>query len=112
MENEKLIYGGSNVSKRFLENRILEDAVNLLIKKLDNLMIEGLKLKGFEFNNKTELIQFISSRVTCHDKQDIQEKTYLVDNIPFFLHKYNINFCDTINDNNTFTANYGEYKFL
>ena len=95
-----------------LESEIIQNAVNGLIKKLDGLMMEGLELKGFKFENQTELIQFISSRVTCHDRQGIQEKIYLVDNVPFFLHKYAINFCDTINDNNTFTANYGEFKFL
>jgi hypothetical protein len=75
-------------------------------------MIEGLKLKGFTFENQTDLIEFIKNRVVCHDRPHAQEKTYLVDNIPFFLHKYGIYFCEMVSDNGKFTANYGEYKFL
>ena len=111
MKETKLIYGGSNSSKRFLENRILENVQNELINKLDNLMIEGLKLKGFEFDNKTDLIEFIKNRVMCQDRPHIQEKTYLVDNIPFFFYKYSCDFTDMIKDNNKFTAHFGEYKF-
>lgn len=95
-----------------LESEIIKDIQKGLIDKLDNLIIEGLKLKGFEFDNRIELMQFISDRVTCHDRQYLQEKTYLIDNIPFFFHKYGCDFRDTIKDNNTFTAYFGEYKFL
>ena len=36
-----------------LESEIIQNAVNGLIKKLDGLMIEGLELKGFKFENQT-----------------------------------------------------------
>ena len=63
---------------------------NELNKKLENYFIEGLKRKGFEFKHKIELESFIKERCTCDDNIDLKEKVYYVDNIPFFLHRYEI----------------------
>jgi hypothetical protein len=39
---------------------IMNDISNQLIKKLDDYIIEGLKRKGYEFNNRIELENFIN----------------------------------------------------
>jgi hypothetical protein len=59
-----------------------------LLKKVDEAMEEGLRLKGFEFENRIELIEFIKTRCRCEDRVDVKERVYYVDDIPFFLHSY------------------------
>lgn len=71
-------------------NDIIGSLSSDLNKKLDDYFIEGLKRKGFEFNRKIELEQFIKERCKCEDNTDLKEKVYYVDNIPFFLHNYKI----------------------
>lgn len=98
------------------KNSIIDSAVkkasNELIKKFDDLIIEGLKRKGFEFNNKSDLIDFTIQNVRCEDNVDLQEKIYYVNDIPFFLHVYKIDFNPTITEPFVFTASYGSYRFL
>ena len=61
-----------------------------LNKQLEDYMIEGLKRKGFEFENRIELENFIKSNCRCEDRTDIKQRTYFVNDIPFFLHCYEI----------------------
>ena len=86
-----------------------------LNKKLEDIMIEGLKLKGFEFKNKIELENFIQAHCRCEDNVDLKERTYFVNDIPFFLHKYEMEM-DTLpfyeEGKYSMTANYGRYAYL
>lgn len=86
-----------------------------LNKKLEDIMIEGLKLKGFEFKNKIELENFIKAHCRCEDNIDLKERIYFVKDIPFFLHKYEIEM-DTQpfyeERKYSMTANYGRYAYL
>ena len=90
------------------------DILNDLSFKFDKLIIEGLKRKGFEFKHKLELEAFIKERCRCEDNVDLKKRTYYIDNIPFFLHDYNIEPIDHIktNDGYTITANLGTYTYL
>jgi hypothetical protein len=84
-------------------------------KTMNDLMIEGLKRKGFEFNNRIELEEFIKSKVRCEDRVDIKQRVYFANDIPFFLHDYNIqNDFNPIATNSEFamSANLGRYAFL
>ena len=69
-------------------NDVIGSFSNHLTSKMDNLIIEGLKIKGFEFNNKIELESFIKERCRCEDNIASKERIYYVDDIPFFLHNY------------------------
>jgi len=62
---------------------------NDLSNQLENIIIEGLKRKGFEFNNRLELERFVKEHCRCEDDIILKERVYYVDNIPFFLHDYN-----------------------
>lgn len=91
---------------------------NQLAKNLNNqleqLVVEGLKRKGFEFNTKTELETFVKERVTRTDNTEFKEHIYFVDAIPFFLHRYEPVYSPITENNNgiIITANWGSYDFL
>ncbi|NLH51836.1 MAG: hypothetical protein GX459_03195, partial [Bacteroidales bacterium] len=86
-----------------------------LNKQLEDYMIEGLKRKGFEFKNRMELENFIKSNCRCEDRIDIKQRTYFVNDIPFFLHCYEIEMdLNPIKTDKEFkmSANYGRYAYL
>jgi len=86
-----------------------------LNKQLEDYMIEGLKRKGFEFENRIQLENFINSNCRCEDRIDIKQRTYFANDIPFFLHCYEIEM--DLNPITTdrevkMSANYGRYAYL
>ena len=86
-----------------------------LNKQLEDYMIEGLKRKGFEFENRIELENFIKSNCRCEDRTDIKQRTYFVNDIPFFLHCYEIEMDltpITTDREVKMSANYGHYAYL
>ena len=86
-----------------------------LNKQLEDYIIEGLKRKGFEFENRMELENFIKSNCRCEDRTDIMQRTYFVNDIPFFLHCYKIEMdLNPIQTDREFkmSANYGRYAYL
>ncbi len=88
---------------------------NDLNKKLEDYVIEGLKRKGFEFNNKIELESFVKEYCRCEDRPHIKERIYFVNNEPFFLHNYKSEPLQTplITDGEfKLTASLGTYAYL
>lgn len=85
-----------------------------LVKALEDYMIEGLKRKGFEFENRLELENFIKNNCRCEDTPHIKERVYFANNIPFFLHKYEIEITNpiTLDGEVKVSANYGSYAYL
>ena len=86
-----------------------------LNEQLEDYMIEGLKRKGFEFENRIELENFIKSNCRCEDRTDIKQRTYFVNDIPFFLDCYEIDMdLNPIQTDRGFkmSANYGRYAYL
>lgn len=86
-----------------------------LNKQLEVYMIEGLKRKGFEFENRMDLENFIKSNCRCEDRIDIKQRTYFANDIPFFLHCYEIEMdLNQIQTDRGFkmSANYGRYAYL
>jgi len=69
------------------QEKIIYQITNGLVSKLESLIIEGLKLKGFEFNNQLELETFVKERCRRTDNIEFEEHIYYVDDTPFFLHK-------------------------
>ena len=86
-----------------------------LNKQLEDYMIEGLKRKGFEFENRMELENFIKSHCRCEDRTDIKQRTYFANDIPFFLHCYEIETDLTPIQTDReikLSANYGRYAYI
>jgi len=79
---------------KWIEKNLLSDFENevstKLAKELGDIMIEALKRKGFEFENRADLAEFIKSNCRCEDRCDIKQRTYFVNDAPFFLHDYNM----------------------
>lgn len=88
--------------------------VSGLQTKLEDYIVEGLKRKGFEFDNKLDLENFIMSRCRAEDNIDQKQKTYFVDDIPFFLHNYEIEMSNVMQEDRNYVlrANYGSYAYL
>ena len=98
-----------------LIDSVIDRLSSQLNKQLEDYTIEGLKRKGFEFENRMELENFIKSNCRCEDRTDIKQRTYFVNDIPFFLHCYEIEM--DLNPIQTDTevkmsANYGSYAYL
>ena len=87
-----------------------------LNQQLENYMIEGLKRKGFEFENRMELENFIKSNCRCEDITHLKQRTYFVNEIPLFLHCYEIkmDLYPITNDIGEvkMSANYGYFAYL
>ena len=93
-----------------LEKQITEKLSN----QIDNIIIEGLKMKGFEFENENDLHDFIKQKCSCEDDLAKQQRVYFVNDIPFLLHNYEIVIEPITKENNgiKISANYGTYKYL
>lgn len=99
----------------FTVSDIASNLYSELDKKLENFMIQGLKRKGFEFKNRVELENFVKSNCRCEDNVVLKERVYFANNIPFFLHKYQIemDLNPKIEDNTIkMSANLGHYAYL
>ncbi len=72
------------MSKEEINYDIIHDVIgrisNELNKQLENLIIEGLKRKGFEFKHRIELEAFVKERCRYEDNVDLKEKFYYEDN--------------------------------
>jgi len=65
-------------------------AFDKLNKKLEECIIEGLKIKGFEFEKRSELEEFIKSNCRCKDRPELKERVYFVQDVPFLLYLYHV----------------------
>lgn len=100
-----------------LINNITKD----LNKKIEDIIKEGLKRKGYEFADDTDLLIFIKKNCRCEEIKLIsanqKEKRYYVKDIPFLLFRTeseNNIMSSLIDSNGTLkvSANYGYYKYL
>lgn len=113
IERKKLDYEPQE-SPLFIES-VIAGISSQLNKQLEYYMIEGLKRKGFEFENRMELENFIKSNCRCEDRADIKQRIYFVNDIPFFLHCYEIDmYLNQFQTDREFkmSANYGHYAYL
>jgi len=85
-----------------------------LNKKLEDLVIEGLKRKGFEPENRSDLESFLKHNCRCEERSDLKQKTYFVNDIPFFLHCYEIEKPTITRTDREFkiSINQGYYSFI
>lgn len=97
-----------------IQNKIMNEAIKSLNGKLDDLFIEALRVKGFEFSNQSDLEAFIKERCRKEDYTHKQQSIYFIDDVPFLEHNYEIVY-NPINQNEvstSITINYGTYRFL
>ncbi len=97
-----------------IQELAIQQLTNGLSNKFDDLIIEGLKRKGFEFKNIREAESFIRENCRCEDYTHEQIRVYFVNDIPFILHEYKIEMPDIDFTNNgpKITASYGSYAYL
>ena len=103
------------IPKTNIVQELIEDINKDLYGQLDDCFVEGLKRKGFEFDNKSELESFIKEFCRCEDNIEKKERVYYVDDIPFLFHHYTI---EIITDplktgcRNVISASLGEFRYL
>jgi hypothetical protein len=88
---------------------------NNLNGQFEASVIEGLKRKGFEFENKLELKQFVKDHCRCEDNVGFQQRIYYVNDVPFFLHNYKCEMSlNPINEDKKtiLSASYGYFAYL
>lgn len=56
--------------------------------QLDNAVIEGLKRKGFEFQSRKEIEEFVIANCTCVDYTHKGVRVYSVNGIPYLQWNY------------------------
>jgi len=97
-----------------IQSEIIEMLAEKLSNRIDNIVIEGLRLKGFEFDNENDLHNFIKENCKSDDNLSVQQRIYFVKDIPFLLHNYEVIIEPITEKNNKFkiTANYGTYTYL
>jgi len=97
-----------------IQNIIIENLSKGLANRFDEIFIEGLKRKGFIFESRAKLNEFVCANCKCEDNQQLEEKIFYVNNIPFLLHIYKIDCSDInfVNDEVRLTATYGSYAYL
>jgi len=108
-ETEKSIHENKTCkAKELVDNKIF-DLHQKLISKLDNIIIEGLRRKGYIFINKEDLANFIKS--SCDSIKVGNVITYRVKGKPFLLYEENYKI-DFSPDMLTVKAEAGGYTFI
>ncbi|CAB4147578.1 hypothetical protein UFOVP514_36 [uncultured Caudovirales phage] len=97
-----------NMSIESIQDKLMDGLLNQYQNKINNLFKEGLKIKGFEFENESDYLSFIS--INCRGFSKGNETTYYVNNIPFFFYVtpvFDYNF-----DISNPSLDFGKYSFL
>jgi hypothetical protein len=97
-----------DMSIEAIQDKLMDGILTQYQNKINNLFKEGLKRKGFEFENESDYLSFIS--INCRGFSKGNETTYYVNNIPFFFYVtpvFNNNF-DILNP----SYDFGKYSFL
>jgi len=97
-----------------IQEQITKEITQNLSNKFDELILDGLALKGFFFEDIKEAEEFIKLNCRCEDNIQFQQKIFYVNEIPFLLHNYEVIFEPITNINNgiKMNANWGSYKFI
>lgn len=96
-------------------NNIISMVYNDLNSQLETAVINGLKLKGFEFNTRYELEKFVKNHCRCEDNINLEERIYYVNEKPFLkrFYKTEIGNISRLGDRETIlSANLGYFIYL
>ena len=100
IEEEDLIY------------KVIQQAVKKINEKTNDLIVEGLKLKGFVFEEKEDLIEFIKNHCTLMNYEEIGRQVLSIGKNPF-LELYFRNDLEDLKQDENLKFNYDfKYKFL
>ena len=93
---------------------IMQNLAEDFNKQFEDAVTVGLKLKGFEFNTRNEILEFIKQRCSSADDINLKQITYYIDNKPFFLYNYKTEIgTRTIEDTRaTMYSSYGSFAYL
>lgn len=97
-----------------IQKQITDKLINNLYDKFDEIIIEGLRLKGHEFDSRQQIETFIKQHCKCIDDFIEGIKFYYVDGNPFLEHHYdNIN-PEIVNHKGVIeiNASLGYYRFV
>lgn len=104
----------NDYSNDYSYDRITETIIVKYNEMLYKLFTEGLKLKGFCFNDRYEMIEFIKSNCTCEDSHIY--RIYYVNGIEFLLlREQNIETNNPFNHGFNYKYGFGmtiKYNFL
>lgn len=97
-----------------IQKLVIENLVDGLANKFDELLIDGLKRKGFEFDTIESTLDFVKENCRCVDYKEKEQRIYFVNDVPFMLHSYKIEMSEIDMSNNEFkiNASYGSYAYL
>lgn len=111
----------SSIDKYLMNDKISDlryELIGSMVEKsanrIDEILIEALKVKGFEFEDKSSLENFLKTK--CKSISNVEEKTITlyVDETPFLMYDFNpiIEPVDMENNSITFRSTFAGYKFL
>lgn len=90
LKNDMAHVGIDYEISQYLTPGIYQMMARQITDKTNDIFLEGLKNKGFEFDKRWEIEPFIRSRCKCIEYEPSQQKVYFVDNIPFLLIDYSV----------------------
>lgn len=95
-------------------NSVIEQFAKQNLNEFERVFENGLNLKGYFFNNRKELEDFVKIHVTCVNLINSEKKTYLVDNIPFLVHNHKIELepIKFEDRKTTMSASFGSYSYV
>jgi len=80
----------TSVLKRYdsLQSELIKKVSSEINNKVDSVITEGLKRKGYSFDSENELLNFIKTNCSCIENRDVKQRLYIVDNNAFLLWNY------------------------
>jgi hypothetical protein len=98
-----------------IQHKIIRDLTRQINQRLNEIFIEGLRRKGFYYDDEEELADFVKENCRCEDHTSKSERIYFVNDIPFLIHYYKANLGMQIDHNGFKTsieADYGDFAYL
>lgn len=98
----------------FKHESLTSSKVNEFVNQIEDVIIEGLKRKGYTFEDRDRLEFFIKEKCRCEHNKDSNISTYYVNDTPFLKHKHNSlpKFKISEEDHFSVSVNLGEYIYL
>lgn len=95
-----------------IQNEIVKTLVSKLNDKLDQAFIVGLEKKGYYFDTKLQLEEFIKTKCRAEVCAHMKEKVFFVDDKPFMKWSYDIKLEMGYPTEYKATAEMGSYVYL
>lgn len=93
-----------------LQNELQQKVIKGLSDKLDQIIINGLKLKGHVFEDVEDLKSFITNDCRIEDRENIQ--TFFALDVPFLEWHPSFDIDFDLHSENKVNASLGSYRYL